>query len=155
LPWLTQQVVDFSDFFVRRWYVILGVIIAIPVSLKAYYNTEDGRKTLDAFMLKIPLFGELIRKGSVARFSRTLSTMLAAGVRIVEALDIAAGTAKNYVIECVLFAAKDSISKGRTLSEPFRASKEIPDMVGQMVSVGEATGALDQMLDKVATFYED
>lgn len=155
LPWLTLKVMDASDFLVKRWYVVFGIIIAIPILLKNYYATEDGRKTLDQIMIKIPLFGDLIIKGSVARFSRTLSTMLSAGVRIIEALDIAASTAKNYVIETVLIQAKDSISKGRTLTEPLRASKVIPHMVSQMISVGEQTGNLDQMLDKVANFYED
>ncbi len=155
LPWLTTQVMAASDLFVHRWYVIVGIAIATPILVKNYYATEDGRKTIDSFMLKLPLFGDLIRKGSVARFSRTLSTMLGAGVRIVEALDIAGATTKNWVIEQVLLAAKESITKGKTLSEPLRASPQIPPMVSQMISVGEQTGNLDTMLDKVANFYED
>ena len=155
LPWLTLKVMEASDFFVKRWYVILGVMIAVPVSIKNYYATEDGRQTLDQFIVKTPLFGDLIIKGAVARFSRTLATMLSAGVRIIEGLDIAASTTKNYVIETVLLQAKDSISKGRTLTEPLKASPVIPHMVSQMIAVGEQTGNLDQMLDKVATFYED
>src|SRR5690606_34571407 len=102
-----------------------------------YYATPDGRQTLDTFLLKIPLFGDLITKGAVARFSRTLSTMLTAGVRIIEALDIAAATTKSWPIEQVLLAAKDSISKGNNLSDPIKSSKLIPDMVGQMIMVGE------------------
>lgn len=155
LPWLTQQVIMASDFVVNKWYIPLGVMILVPLLFINYYKTEDGRRTLDPIFLKIPLFGELIRKGSVARFSRTLSTMLGAGVRIIEALDIAAATTKNYVIETVLMRAKDAISKGRNLSDPLRESPEIPEMVTQMISVGEQTGSLDQMLDKVANFYED
>jgi type IV pilus assembly protein PilC len=155
LPWLTQKVMEASDFFVKRWYLIFGVLGSIPVAFSKYYQTPDGRKTLDQIFIGLPIMGDLIKKGAVARFSRTLSTMLAAGVRIIEALEIAASTTKNYVIENVLLQAKDSISKGRTLSEPLKASKYIPDMVTQMISVGEQTGNLDQMLDKVANFYED
>lgn len=155
LPWLTRQVMFISDMFVKYWYLILGGIIGLPFLFSRYYATEDGRQTLDPIFLRIPFFGDLIKKGAVARFSRTLSTMLTAGVRIVEALDIAAAVTKNYVIEMVLLQAKDSISKGRTLSEPLKASPHIPFMVTQMISVGEQTGTLDQMLDKVSTFYED
>lgn len=155
LPWLTQQVVTFSKLFQKYWYLMIIAGAGIPVLFKTYYETVDGRKTLDAVVLKLPLFGELIRKGAIARFTRTLSTMLGAGVRIIEALDIAASTTKNWVIEQILLSARDSISKGKTLSEPLKASKEIPHMVSQMIAVGEQTGSLDQMLDKVATFYEE
>ena len=155
LPWLTLQVIAASHFFVHRWYVLLGTAIGVPVLLINYYKTEDGRRTLDGIMLRIPVFGDLIKKGAVARFSRTLSTMLSAGVKIVEALDIAAATTKNWVIEQVLYQAKDSITRGKTLSEPLKSAKVIPHMVSQMIAVGEQTGAMDQMLDKVANFYED
>ena len=155
LPWLTLQVMAASDFLVKRWYLIIAFIVGVPLFFRTYYRTPDGRRTMDQILIRTPLFGDLIRKGAVARFSRTLSTMLGAGVRIIEGLDIAAATTKNYVIERVLLSAKDSISKGRTLSEPLRASPQIPDMVSQMISVGEQTGALDQMLEKVANFYED
>ncbi len=155
LPWLTLQVMAASHFFVHRWYVIVGTIIAIPILISNYYKTEDGRRTIDTILLKIPVFGDLIKKGAVARFSRTLSTMLSAGVKIVEALDIAAATTKNWPIEATLLRAKDSITKGKTLSEPLKQSSVIPHMVAQMISVGEQTGAMDQMLDKVANFYED
>ncbi len=155
LPWLTTQVMNASDFMVKYWYLIFAVLIAVPILIGNYYKTEDGRRTLDHIIIKIPLFGDLIRKGAIARFSRTLSTMLAAGVRIVEGLDIAASTAKCYPIELVLLQAKESISKGRALSDPLKASPLIPHMVTQMISVGEQTGSMDQMLDKVANFFED
>jgi len=155
LPWLTQKVMEASDFFVDYWYIVFGVLISIPIAIGQYYKTEDSRQTIDKIMLKLPLFGDLIRKGAVARFSRTLSTMLSAGVRIIEGLDIAASTTKNYVIEQVLLMAKDSITKGKTLSEPLKESRDIPHMVTQMISVGEQTGGLDTMLDKIANFYED
>jgi type IV pilus assembly protein PilC len=155
LPWLTQKVIEASNLFVTYWYVIPVAGFGLPYAFSAYYATADGRKTIDSILIKIPLFGDLIIKGSVARFSRTLSTMLSAGVRIVEALDIAAAVTKQYVIEQVLMQSKDSITKGKTLSEPIKASKVIPDMVGQMIMVGEQTGSLDTMLDKVASFYEE
>ena len=155
LPWLTQKVIQASDFFTEYWYFIFGIAALIPVAIKQYYATDDGRKNLDIVMIKAPLFGDLVTKSCVARFSRTLSTMLGAGVRIVEALDIAASVTRNWPIEQVLYSSKDSISKGKTLSEPIRASPLIPDMVGQMISVGEQTGSMDTMLDKVASFYED
>lgn len=155
LPWLTLQVIAASEFFTSYWWAIFGVLIAIPILFAQYYATPDGRKTVDTIVLKIPLFGDLVTKGAVARFSRTLATMLSAGVRIIEALDIAAGTTKNWPIEQVLIQAKESISKGNNLSDPIKASKLIPDMVGQMVMVGEKTGSVDSMLDKIANFYED
>lgn len=155
LPWLTQKVIEASDFFVAYWYVVVAIAVAIPIVFKQYYATPNGRKNMDIIFLKIPLFGDLIIKSSVARFSRTLSTMLSAGVRIVEALDIAASVTRNWPIEQVLYSSKDSISKGKTLSEPIKASPIIPDMVGQMIGVGEQTGSMDTMLDKVASFYED
>lgn len=155
LPWLTQKVIQASNFFTSYWYIIFGVLITIPILIKQYYNTPDGRMNLDSFLVKTPLFGDLLIKGAVARFSRTLSTMLTAGVRIIEALDIAAATTKNWPIEQVLLQSKEYISKGNNLSDPIRESKIIPDMVGQMVSVGEKTGSVDSMLDKIANFYED
>lgn len=155
LPWLTQKVVDASENFKSYWYLYIGTVIAIPFGLKQYYATADGKRTLDTFFLRIPLFGDLIIKGSVARFSRTMATMLSAGVKIIEAIDIAAGTAGNYVIEQTLLASRESINKGKTFSEPIRKSKILPEMVGQMISVGEQTGSLDAMLDKVANFYEE
>jgi type IV pilus assembly protein PilC len=155
LPELTRMVIDFSHFFGHYWWAIFGSMFLFVYAVAAYYGTRDGRRTLDSLMVRLPLFGDLMVKGAVARFSRTLSTMLAAGVRIVEALDIATAVTKNWVIEQVLINAKESISKGKTLSEPIRASHVMPHMVSQMISVGEQTGSMDAMLDKVATFYED
>lgn len=155
LPWLTQKVIEASEIFKKHWYLFIGGAAMVPVLIRQYYATEDGRRTLDSIMIDIPVMGDLVKKGAIARFTRTLSTMLTAGVRIVEALDIAISTTKQYVIEQVLISCKDSINKGRSLSEPIRKSKYIPDMVGQMIAVGEQTGALDTMLDKVANFYEE
>lgn len=155
LPALTQMVIDLSEFFISYWWAVFGGLIGLGVGLKSYYGTSDGRKTLDGLFLQIPLLGDLIKKGAIARFSRTLSTMLTSGVRIVDALDIASSTTGNYVLEQVLLSSKDAISKGRTLSEPMSRSNHIPEMVTQMIAVGEQTGNLDSMLEKVADFYED
>ena len=155
LPALTQMVVDSSNFVLSKWYIVLGACVAIPFALKAYIDTPDGKINFDKLMIRVPLFGSLIQKGSIARFSRTLSTLLSAGVRIIDSLDIAASTAGNYVVEQNILDAKESISKGKSIAEPFRKSKYIPDMVTQMISVGEQTGALDTMLSKIADFYED
>lgn len=155
LPWLTQKVIEASDLFKKYWYFFVAFFAMIPYAFKLYYATEDGRRTIDSLVIEIPVMGDLIKKGAIARFTRTLATMLSAGVRIVEALDIAISTTKQYVIEQVLIGCKESINKGRSLSEPVKKSKYIPDMVGQMIAVGEQTGALDVMLDKVANFYEE
>ncbi len=155
LPGLTILVINISDAFVMYWYLILGVVVGTPVAFIMYYKTEEGRKTTDPYLLKIPILGELILKGSVARFSRTLSTMLTAGVRILESIDIAASVSGSYVMECTLMKAKESIGRGRTISEVFRNDPHVPDMVAQMVAVGEQTGNLDTMLGKIADFYED
>jgi type IV pilus assembly protein PilC len=155
LPWLTQKVIGASNVFVQYWWVLPIVGFGVPAWFNWYYSTPGGRRLVDSIAIRIPLFGELIIKGSVARFSRTLATMLGAGVRIVEALDIAAAVTKQWVIEQILMQSKDSISKGKTLSEPIKASGVIPDMVGQMIMVGEQTGSLDTMLDRIASFYEE
>ena len=155
LPALTVMVIDISEFCQSYWYVIFGTLIAIPLGIRQYYKTEEGRQVLDKIFINLPIFGALVRKGAIARFSRTLATLLAAGVRVMESLEIAASTSGNFVIETALVNAKESISRGRTLAEPLKQSGHIPDMVAQMISVGEQTGNMDQMLEKVADFYED
>ena len=155
LPALTLYVMKLSEKFKNNWLYILGILVALPFMLKSYYNTDDGRRVLDAIIIDTPLFGGLIQKASIAKFSRTLSTLLTAGVRIIDSLEIAASTSGNSVIEGVINKSKDSVAKGRTLSEPLASSKFIPNMVTQMISVGEQTGNLDLMLSKVADFYED
>lgn len=155
LPKLTQMVINLSHWVIRYWYLLLGALVGVPIGLRSYYNTPDGRKTLDSYMIDIPVFGDLIQKSAIARFSRTLSTLLAAGVRIIDSLEIAAATAGNYVIEISLLRAKESISQGKTVSEQLKKSKYIPEMVSSMISVGEQTGAIDGMLSKIADFYED
>ncbi|MCB0357447.1 MAG: type II secretion system F family protein, partial [Bdellovibrionales bacterium] len=155
LPALTQMVVDSSNFVLSRWYIVIGACVAIPYAFKMYISTAEGKINFDKIMINVPLFGSLIQKGAIARFSRTLSTLLSAGVRIIDSLDIAASTAGNYVVEQNILDAKESISKGKSIADPFKKSKYIPDMVTQMIAVGEQTGALDTMLSKIADFYED
>ena len=155
LPGLTLFVIAASDFVVHYWYLLGAVLFVIPTVIKMYYSTEDGRKVLDAIFIEIPVFGDLIKKTAIARFSRTLSTLLTSGVRIIDALEIAAGTTGNWMIEKALLETRDAVSKGKTLAEPLIKIPYFPSMVTQMISIGEQTGNIDQMLAKVADFYED
>ncbi len=155
LPGPTQLVIDMSNFVQGNWYIILGAIIATVVAIKKYYATPQGRLAIDKLLLKLPVFGDLIRKASVAKFTRTLGTLLASGVPLLEALTICAKTSGNKVVEGALLDAKVSISGGKTISEPLAKSGTFPKMVTHMISVGESTGALDNMLGKIADFYED
>jgi type IV pilus assembly protein PilC len=125
------------------------------VALRQIYNTEQGRLRMDQMILQIPLFGELIRKSSIARFSRTLSTLMSSGVPILDALLITAKTSGNKIVERAILATRASISEGNSISDPLAQSKVFPPMVCQMIAVGEETGALDAMLGKIAEFYED
>ncbi|ULA63996.1 MAG: Type IV pilus assembly protein PilC [Nitrospira sp.] len=155
LPAPTQLVIDMSNFAQGYWYVILGVIVAGVIAFKKYYATPQGKLTVDKIVLKLPVFGDLIRKASVAKFTRTLGTLITSGVPLLEALSICAKTAGNKVIENVLLDARVSISGGKTISEPLAKSEAFPKMVTHMIAVGESTGALDNMLGKIADFYED
>lgn len=155
LPGPTQLVIDMSNFAQANWYIILAVIIGSVIAFKKYYATTQGRLVIDKFALKLPVFGDLIRKASVAKFTRTLGTLLASGVPLLEALTICAKTSGNKVVENSLIEAKVSISGGKTISEPLAKSGTFPKMVTHMIAVGESTGALDSMLGKIADFYED
>ena len=155
LPALTRMVINVSGMFQTYWYLVLGGLFGGPIALSRYHKSTEGRKVVDKLLLSIPIFGVLVRKGAIARFSRTLSTLLAAGVRLMESLEIAASTSGNYLIENDLISSKESISRGRTMAEPLRKSEQIPDMVAQMIEVGEQTGNIDVMLEKIADFYED
>lgn len=155
LPYLTQVVMNLSGFMASYWWMVVGAIFGTFFGLKQYYLTSTGRATMDAIFLKLPLFGNLLIKGGIAKFSRTLSTLLSAGVPIMNAMDIAAQVAGNSVIERSIMRAKDSIAAGKSIATPFSQEKIFPQIVVQMMAVGEATGALDQMLVKIADFYED
>lgn len=155
LPGPTQLVIDISNVFTSYWYVMLGSILAVVFGIKKYYATAQGRMAIDKLLLKTPIFGDLIRKASVAKFTRTLGTLLGSGVPLLDGLTICAKTAGNKVIEEALVNARVSISGGKTISDPLAASGVFPKMVTHMISVGESTGALDSMLGKIADFYED
>ncbi|VAW35057.1 Type IV fimbrial assembly protein PilC [hydrothermal vent metagenome] len=155
LPAPTQIVVNMSNALQAYWYLIFGAIAAAIIGLMQAYKTKKGRRIMDGVFLKMPVFGDLLRKTAVARFTRTLGTMLASGVPILEALEIVAKTAGNVVIEEAVMQARSSLSEGKTLAEPLAATKVFPSMVTQMITVGESTGSMDTMLSKIADFYED
>ncbi len=155
LPLPTKIVVGLSDFLKKAWWALGGGIFAAVAGLKRYYKTEGGRRRIDAFMLRAPIFGDLVRKASIARFTRTLGTMIASGVPILTGLDITARTAGNKVIEEAIMATKGSIREGETIAAPLQQAGVFPPMVVQMIAVGEETGALDSMLEKIANFYDE
>jgi len=154
LPAPTQFVVDLSDFMKGNIHYIIIAVIVLYFVFKHYRNTKGGRKTTDSIALKLPVFGDLLKKTAVARFTRTLGTMLASGVPILDSLEIVAKTAGNVVIEEIIFEVRGSIAEGQTIAEPLSENDVFPGMVIQMISVGEATGALDTMLEKIADFYD-
>ena len=154
LPLPTRIVMGISDFLRGYWWVIIAVITGFVIALQRYYKTEGGRLTIDKLLLRIPVLGQVIRKGAVARFTRTLGTLISSGVPILQGLEITARTAGNRVVENAVVATRESISQGNTIAEPLRASGVFPPMVTSMIAVGEQTGALDEMLEKIATFYD-
>jgi type IV pilus assembly protein PilC len=155
LPLPTRVVIAMSNGIVRFGVFIIAGIVAAGFAFKSYYATPGGRRLIDAASLKIPVLGPLLRKIAVARFCRTLSTLLSSGVSILEALDITARTSGNAIIEEALFTTRKSIERGETIVQPLRETAVFPPMVVQMIGVGEATGALDNMLSKIADFYEE
>jgi type IV pilus assembly protein PilC len=155
LPAPTQFVINLSNFTIAHIWYIAAVPVIAGVGLVYFYKTEKGQLLIDRLALRIPIFGPLIRKSAVARFTRTLGTLVSSGVPILDALAITARTAGNKVVEQAIMVARSSISSGRTIADPLIESKVFPPMVCQMISVGETTGALDTMLQKIADFYED
>ena len=155
LPLPTKIVIWLSDFTTRYIIFIILAIIAFIYALKRYYGTDQGSKVVDAMLLKIPIIGPLIQKVAVARFTRTLGTLISSGVPILEGLRITARSAGNRVVERAVMAARAAVTAGRTLADPLRQESIFPPMVVHMINVGENTGALDQMLQKIADFYED
>jgi len=155
LPMPTQIVVNLSQFVQEKILLIIGGIIGSVIAFKRFYATEKGRAIVDDTSLKLPIFGDLIRKVAVAKFTRTMGTMLSSGVAILDALDIVSKTAGNKTVETAVIKVRSGISEGRTMADPLLESGVFPSMVCQMISVGESTGALDAMLDKIADFYDD
>jgi type IV pilus assembly protein PilC len=155
LPVPTQIVIAISNFLGRWGWLCILLVIGIAVAFRLYYRTENGRYLIDKIMLKSPIFGIVLRKIAVARFCRTLATLVSSGVPILEGLDITARTSGNAIVEEAILKTRKSVEEGKTLTEPLAASGVFPGMVTQMISVGESTGALDAMLSKIADFYED
>ncbi len=155
LPLPTLIVVAMSEFFKANFIYIFIAFFIISMIVKKIYNTEKGRILMDKAALRAPVFGPLLRKVAVSKFTRTLSTMLSAGVPILEALQVVARTAGNKVIEQAVFRVGDSIAEGRPIAEPLEESGVFPNMVVQMINVGEQVGALDSMLEKIADFYDE
>ena len=155
LPVPTQVVVAMSDFIKGNIHYMIGGLIVFVWAFRRYRRTRSGRRNIDSVLLKLPIFGELIKKVAVARFTRTLGTMVSSGVPILDALEITAKTAGNVIVEEVIFDARSSIAEGQTIAEPLSETDIFPGMVTQMISVGESTGALDAMLEKIADFYDD
>lgn len=155
LPAPTQLVVNMSDFLKGNIHFVIGALIVLIIAFKKYRNTKKGRKQTDSLALKLPVFGDLLKKTAVARFTRTLGTMISSGVPILDALEIVAKTSGNVVLEEVIYDVRSSIAEGQTIAEPLSEADIFPRMVVQMISVGEATGALDTMLSKIADFYDD
>ena len=155
LPMPTAIVMWLSEFTQKYILVMVGVGAGVIYAIKRYYNTEQGSSVIDAFLLKVPVIGMLIRKVAVARFTRTLGTLISSGVPILEGLLITARSAGNRVVEKTVMQARTAVTSGRTLSEPLKGSTVFPPMVVHMINVGENTGALDQMLSKIADFYDD
>ena len=155
LPLPTRIVVGISD-FLAGWggLVILASVISTAVAVRFYYKTPGGRKNIDRLLLKIPVLGDILRKISVARFSRTLSTLLSSGVPILQSLDITAKTSGNVVIEEAITKVRAGVERGESFVDPLKATEVFPHMVAQMIGIGEQTGALDAMLGKIADFYE-
>jgi type IV pilus assembly protein PilC len=155
MPLLTRIVIAASN-FVADYFFFIGLIIGFTIfAVRKWHQTPHGKRILDGAMLKIPVIGMLLRKIAVARFCRTLGTLTASGVPILDGLQITAKTAGNAIIEDAIMSVRKSVEEGKTISDPLAETKVFPAMVVQMINVGEQTGALDQMLSKIADFYED
>jgi type IV pilus assembly protein PilC len=155
LPMPTRVVIAASDGVVAWGWLVLVALGVLGYLIRQYYGTEGGRLTIDSIMLKTPILGGILRKVAVARFCRTLSTLLSSGVPILDGLDITARTSGNAIIERAILKTRTGIERGETVSGPLKDTNVFPSMVVQMINVGETTGALDTMLSKIADFYED
>ena len=155
LPLPTRVVIAASDMIVAWGWLLIILVGVAGFMLRRYYATEPGRRVIDRLLLRTPILGNILRKVAVARFTRTLSTLLASGVPILDGLDITARTSGNAIIEDAILTTRIAIERGETVSGPLRDTNVFPSMVVQMINVGETTGALDTMLSKIADFYEE
>jgi type IV pilus assembly protein PilC len=154
LPLPTKIVMGLSSFLRSYWWALVLGIVGTAVGIQRYYRTERGHMQIDKLLLQVPVLGDVLRKGAVARFTRTLGTLISSGVPILNGLEITARTSGNRVIQAAIMAARSSIREGETIAAPLRESGVFPPMVVQMISVGEETGALDDMLTRIADFYD-
>jgi type IV pilus assembly protein PilC len=155
LPAATRFVMSISHGFINRWYLYVGTLVGLIVTVTMMRRSERGKEIFDRFLLRIPIIGPTLRKIVVARFTRTLGTLLSSGVPILDALDICARTSGNKVVQNGIMRAREKISEGHDMAGPLAESRVFPSMVVQMIGVGEQTGAMDQMLSKIADFYEE
>jgi type IV pilus assembly protein PilC len=155
LPMPTRIVIGLSSFLTGYWWAVVAGIAGFVFFIRQAYKTDGGRLTIDRLMLAMPLIGDLQRKAAVARFTRTLGTLVSSGVSILEGLEITARTAGNRVIHDAVMGSRASIAGGETIAGPLKESGVFPPMVVQMINVGEQTGGLDEMLEKIADFYDD
>ncbi len=155
LPGPTKIVINISNGFINNWYIYVGALVGLVVGANLMRRTDRGREIFDRMLLRLPVIGPTLRKIVVARFTRTLGTLLSSGVPILDALDICARTAGNRVVQGGIQKARDKISQGHDMAGPLAESKVFPSMVVQMIGVGEQTGAMDTMLQKIADFYEE
>jgi type IV pilus assembly protein PilC len=155
LPLPTRIVIGASNGLLKWWWAIIGIIAAGVFMLRQYYQTPDGRKRIDQMLLNAPVLGDVLRKSAVSRFTRTLGTLISSGVSILDGLEITAKTAGNRVIHDAVMQSRQSIAGGETIAGPLEQSKVFPPMVISMVAVGEQTGGLDEMLSKIADFYDE
>ncbi len=154
LPLPTQIVIEASDMLTRFWWAIILGAFALVFGIRSYYGTANGRRNIDGMLLKAPVLGDLLRKSAVSRFTRTLGTLISSGVSILDGLEITAKTAGNRVVHDAVMQSRQSIAGGETIAGPLQASGVFPPMVISMISVGEQTGGLDEMLSKIADFYD-
>jgi len=155
LPLPTRVVISMSRFLQSYWWLVIGGFMAAGWSLKKYYATSDGKLAIDKMLLKMPVLGDVLRKSAVSRFTRTLGTLIGSGVSILDGLEITAKTAGNRVIQDAIMESRASIAGGETISAPLQKSQVFPPMVISMIAVGEQTGGLDEMLSKIADFYDE
>jgi type IV pilus assembly protein PilC len=155
LPALTEMILHISDAIRSKWYVFLMFTGGTVGGIMYYISTTQGKKDFDVFLIRTPVIGEVVQKSAVARMSRTLSTLLSSGIGLLEAIDIAAKTSGNYVVEKALTECKEAVTAGKPFHVPLSRQRDLPMLVGQMVAIGEQSGSLDGMLGKVADFYEE
>ena len=155
LPLPTRIVIGMSQGLAKYWWLLIAVIAGLVFMIKRYYATQDGKLVIDRLMLKAPVLGDVLRKSAVSRFTRTLGTLIGSGVSILDGLEITAKTSGNRVIQDAIMESRSSIAGGETISAPLKKSQVFPPMVISMINVGEQTGGLDEMLSKIADFYDE